>query len=184
MRPSSLEKSVRSAAWCAAVLSLCACSPPDDWREWQPDDSGLRVQTPCKPSTQVREVVVAGSSRRMTLHTCRAVEHLYGLAWVDVGTPAQVDSALRELAAVARGNVAAADAGRAMPLDVAGATPQPGAGRWQWLGRLPDGRDVQQQGAVFSRGTRVYQASVVASALDGSRADPFFASLAWRPHER
>lgn len=163
------------------MLSLSACSPPDDWREWQPDDSGLRVQTPCKPSTQAREVMLAGSSRRMTLHTCRAVEHLYGVAWVDVGTPAQIDPALRELASAARGNVGAADAGRAMTLDVAGATPQPGAGRWQWSGTLPDGREVQQQGAVFSRGTRVYQANVVASSLEGSRADPFFASLTWRP---
>jgi hypothetical protein len=172
---------IRSTARCVVVLSLSACSPPDDWREWQPDDSGLRVQTPCKPSTQAREVMLAGSSRRMTLHTCRAVEHLYGVAWVDVGTPAQIDPALRELASAARGNVGAADAGRAMTLDVAGATPQPGAGRWQWSGTLPDGREVQQQGAVFSRGTRVYQANVVASSLEGSRADPFFASLTWRP---
>jgi hypothetical protein len=183
MRPCTLQ-SVRLAAWCVVVPSLGACSPPDDWREWLPDDSGLHVQTPCKPSTQAREVVLAGSPRRMTLHTCRAVEHLYGVAWVDVGTPAQVDSALRELASAARGNVGAADAGRAMTLGVAGATPQPGAGRWQWSGRLPDGRDVQQQGAVFSRGTRVYQASVVASSLDGAGADRFFASLAWRLRER
>lgn len=179
MRPSVLGYA-RSIAGCIALLSLDACSPPDEWREWQPDDSGLRVQTPCKPSTQAREVVLAGASRRMTLHACRAVEHLYGIAWTDVGTPARVDTALRELAAAARGNVGAADAGRAMRFDVPGATPQPAAGRWQWSGRLPGGREVQEQGAVFSRGTRVYQASVVASSLDGSRVEPFFASLAWR----
>lgn len=176
--------SLRSTACRAVVLLVTACSPPDDWREWQPDDSGLRVQTPCKPSTQIREVALDASPRRMTLHTCRAGEHLYALAWVEVGTPAQVDSALRTLAAAARANVNAVDAGGVMTLDVAGATPQPAAGRWQWSGRLPDGREVQQQGAVFSRGTRVYQASVLASALDGARADPFFASLAWRTRER
>ncbi len=80
--------------------------------------------------------------------------------------------------------MAAADEGRVMTHDVAGATPQPGAGRWQWSGRLPDGREVKQQSAVFSRGTRVYQVSVVAPSLDGLRADPFFASLRWQTQAR
>lgn len=173
-----------SIAFGVALFGATACTPPDDWREWQPDDSGLRAQTPCKPSTQSREVALAGSSRRMTLHTCRAAEHLYGVAWVDVGTPAAIDPALRELASAARGNVGASGEGGSIALVVAGATPQPAAGRWQWSGRLPDGREVQQQGAVFSRGTRVYQASVTASSLEAARVEPFFASLAWRMRER
>ena len=116
----------------------------------------------------------------MTLRSCREREHLYAIAWVDVVEPTEIDAAMRALAAAARDNVSA-DATQTLPLAVAGSTPQLAAGRWQWKGRLPDGRGVQQQGAVFSRGTRVYQASVTAASIDAASADHYFASFGWRP---
>ncbi len=124
---------------------------------------------------------MAGERRRVTMSSCRAAEHLYAMSWMDAKTPAEVDALLRQLTQVALTNVGAAERdAKALPFNVHGATPQAASGRWQWTGRLPDGREVQQQGAVFARGLRVYQASVVASAIGAVRADTFFASLRWR----
>jgi hypothetical protein len=162
------------------ALLAGACSPPDEWREWSPDDSGLRARTPCKPSTHTREVVLAGASRRMTLHTCRAVGQLYAVAWVEITSPADIAAALDALHSSALANVSAVDE-QASPLSIPGATPQPAAGRWSWSGRLPDGRPVRQDAALFSRGTRVYQASVTGATIDASSTTPFFEGLRWRP---
>ncbi len=158
---------------------LAACSA-SEWREWRPDDSGLHAQTPCRPSTHARDVTVADTKRRMTLHTCSADDHLYSIAWLDVAMPADVAASLLALTTAARLNVSAGEA-RAEPLAVAGSTPQAAAGRWAWSGRWPDGRVVQQQTAVFSRGMRVFQATITADAVDGQRAHRFFDALNWRP---
>ena len=44
-------------------------------------------------------------------------------------------------------------------------------------GRLPDGRAVQMQLAVFARGTQVFQATVLGDAVPDDAAETFFASL-------
>jgi hypothetical protein len=119
-----------------------------------------------------------GAKLRMTLHSCKVDDRIYSIAWMDVASPADVDATARALVAAARANVSA-DEATSVPLSVAGSTPQPASGRWAWSGRWPDGRPVQQQTAVFSRGLRIYQATITGASVDAPGADRFFEGLRW-----
>jgi len=46
---------------------------------------------------------------------------------------------------------------------------------------MPDGRAVTEQIAVFTKGTRVFQAIALSDKLDAEAADSFFGSLRLAP---
>ena len=158
------------------VLLLQACSPTLDWREVRPEGSGAQAMFPCKPSSMAREVMLGGAKVRLSLHACRAGDVTWAMAWADMVDPARVGPALDELRQAAASNVGATES-RSMPLQVPGATPSPGSARLVLRGRMPDGREAFEQVAVFSRGTRVYQATAVAEREPGEALEPFFAGL-------
>lgn len=164
----------------AAGLAVCAgllgCAPVLDWRDTRPEGSALQLQFPCRPATQRRDVPLAGVRVNLALHACAAGGQTWGLAVADVGEPARVGPALAELAAVAGSNLGAA-AGQPLALKVPGATPNDTSRRLRLQGRLPDGRAVQMQLAVFARGTQVFQATVLGDAVPDDAAETFFASL-------
>lgn len=165
------------AALCAL---LTGCAPALDWRDTRPEGSGLQLQFPCRAGVQSRELPLAGARVNLALHACAAGGLTWGLGHADVADPARVGAALLELATAARANLGAA-AGTAVPLAVRGATPNPNSGRWQVQGRLPDGASVQMQVAVFARGTRVFQATVLGEKLPAEAADIFFTSMQLAP---
>jgi hypothetical protein len=160
------------------VLSaaLFGCSPVLDWREFEPEGSGVIVTFPCRPDRHARDVTVAGVTTRMTMLVCAAGAATYALTFIDVAEPSGVTAALADLRAVAAANLGAA-AAAPDPLQVAGMTPNPQAARLQLAGRRPDGTTVQQQAAFFAKGLRVYQASVVGATLSAEAVDTFFAGL-------
>lgn len=156
---------------------LAACSPAQDWRDLQPEDSGAALQFPCKPVSHARDLTLADTRVRLTLHACTAGDDAtYALAVADVGDPARVAAALAALRDSAAGNIGAASV-RTLPLAVRGATPNPAAQRVALDGTRSDGEPVQAQVAVFTKGTRVYQATVLGRRLDAQAADTFFESL-------
>lgn len=160
----------------ALVAGLAACAPALDWRDTRPEGSALQLQFPCKPSAQRRDVPMAGQRVNLALHACAAGGQTWGLAVADVGDPARVGPALAELAQAAAVNLGA-PAGQPMALKIPGATPNPASTRLRLQGRLPDGRAVQMQVAVFARGTQVFQATVLGEAVADDAADTFFDSL-------
>jgi hypothetical protein len=163
------------------AITLCAalgaCSPAQDWRELQPEDSGAVLMFPCKPTHHARQVPLAAASVLLTLHACTAGDDVtYALAVADVGEPARIGPTLRALRDSTVANVAAG-APAPLPLDVRGATPNLESGRAAYLGRRSDGQPVQMQLAVFTKGTRVYQATVLGRKLGDEAAETFFAAL-------
>lgn len=159
------------------AAALAACSPAQDWRALQPADSGAALLFPCKPLTHARDIVLAGHRLRLTLHACTAGDgNSYALAVAELGDPARVAAALQALRASAAANIGAG-AGTPLPLAVAGATPNPQAQRIALQGLRPDGQPLQAQVAVFAKGTRVYQATVLGRRLDAQAADTFFDAL-------
>ena len=171
-----------------ACALLAGCTPTLDWRDTRPEGSGLQLQFPCRAGGQSRDLPLAGVRVNLALHACAAGGLTWGLSHADVGDVARVGPALLELAAAARANLGA-DAGMPVPLpvplsmslSVRGATPNPASGLWQVQGRLPDGTPVQMQVAVFARGTRVFQATVLGENLSSEAADIFFASMQLAP---
>ncbi|MCU0969352.1 MAG: hypothetical protein MUF03_11135 [Rubrivivax sp.] len=162
----------------AALVAVTAagCSPALDWRLVRPDAADLEVLLPCRPSTYERRVRLAGVEVALGLSACTADGQTWALAHADMVDPALVAHALDELRRASLSNVGAG-ATRALPLAVPGATPQASAGRYGFSGRRPDGQPLEEQVAVFARGTRVYQATVLGDRLDEDAVDTFFGSL-------
>lgn len=162
------------------LAALAACSPALDWRESRPEGSGLQLLMPCRPDHFERSVALAGAPVRMALAACSAGEATWAVGHADVGDPARVGPALDALREAAAQNVGAAQA-RTLPLAVGGSTPHPRSTRVALQGRRPDGQALQAQVAVFSRGTRVFQATVLGSAPPAEGIETFFGSLRFAP---
>jgi hypothetical protein len=111
------------------------------------------------------------------MFACSAGAATYALAFADMADPARVTPALAELARAASANLQSSAPGLSAPLRVPGMTPNDQAARWQMAGRLPNGREVQEQAAFFAYGTRVYQATVLGERLDAEALDTFFGAL-------
>jgi hypothetical protein len=166
-------------AWAAAGL-LTGCAPALDWREVRPEAGGITLLFPCKPDHQTRRLPLAGAEVRLVLHACNAGGATFALAFADVGDPVRVGPALAELEAATRRNLSA-DAAETMPLKLEGATPNAMTRRSSFSGRMPDGRAAVGQTAVFTKGTRVYQATMLGERANTEAADTFFGNLRLGP---
>lgn len=157
-------------------MVLAGCAPTLDWREVRVGAAESVSLFPCKPAAHAREVSLGQQRVKLTLHACQAGGATWGLAWADVTDPAQVAPALRALLESARANLGEARV-QARPFNAKGQTPHPAAGRWALQGRYPDGQAVSGHVAVFSRGTVVFQATVLGVADPSEPADTFLAGL-------
>jgi hypothetical protein len=155
---------------------LSACSPVLDWREVRPADSGAVALFPCKPQSQSRQVRLASTQGQLLLMACSAGEATWALAFADLGDPSRVTAALDELRDSAIANLGATVESE-QPSSVTGATPNPSSRHLQLHGKLSDGRTVAERLAVFAKGTRVFQATVLGERIDPDPAANFFASL-------
>lgn len=161
------------------ALAIAGCAPALDWRLVRPEDGAIEALFPCKPGSHARTVSLAGAQVRMFMYACTAAGNTYALTFADLGDPAGVSRALREMRAAASANVAGSES-RAADLSVSGMTPNPAASRVEITGHLPDGTLVREQVGFFAKGTRVYQASIVGSGPQPEAADNFFAGLKLR----
>ena len=157
------------------AVSLLACSPALDWREIQPPDSGAVVMFPCKPDRFVRSVTLAEQKVQMHLASCSADGVTYALSHAELSDPTRIAAALEALRALAASNIGG-QATLMSPLNVPGMTPHRLAERLAIRGSS-DGRVLQAEVGVFTRGLRVYQATVIGEKLDPQGTDTFFTGL-------
>lgn len=169
---------MKARAAIAGLVTACvACAPALDWREVRPESSGLVGMFPCKPFGNARQLSLVGERVEVTLYTCTAAGATYAIAFADIRQPHLIGQALEELAAAAARNIGASAVNAPTPLRIAGMTPNPQSGRRAFSGQLGDGRRVAEQVAVFSRGLRVFQATVVGEKLDADAVETFFGAL-------
>lgn len=164
----------------ALAVAVAGCAPPLDWRLVQLPGWGLSAQLPCRPSVQQRLVrfptEVAAERLAMHMATCEAQSRLFALAYVDAPTPDRVGLLLQAMADAAQGNLRAS-AGSAQPLAVPGMTPNPATVRRHLSGQSPDGRALQMEVLLFTRGLRVFQASVLGADLAPEQVTPLTEGL-------
>lgn len=165
-------RSAASVAALSALTAFAACSPALDWRAFEPEGSGVVASFPCRPDRHARSVPLAGSTVRMEMLVCSAGGTTFALSYADLADPTRIGPALAELRHVAAGNIGAAEP-TAAPVQVPGMTPNAEAGRVALSGRRPDGSTIEQQAIFFTRGLRVYQASVVGSPIAPEAAATF-----------
>ena len=161
----------------AGTVLIGACAPTLNWREIRPVDSGVLLLLPCKPEHHTRRVQLASAHVALALHACNAGGVTWAIAVADVGDPALVVTALEALRSAAAANLDGATAARTMPLAVNGATPNPSSTRLRLQGKLPDGKSVDEELALFAKGTRVFQATCVGASLPAPAVETFFGSL-------
>ena len=168
----------KPALWIAALgaAACAACSPALDWRAFVPEGSELSVSFPCRPDRTARLVTIAGARAQMEMLACSAGDATFALAFVDVADPARIGATLAELRASAVANVRGG-APRSAPLQIKGMTPNEQAARLAVSGRLPDGAAVQEHAAFFTRGLRVYQATVIGARPVPEAVETFIAGL-------
>lgn len=159
-----------------AALVATGCSPALDWREFQPEGSGIVATFPCKPDRHVRTVKLAVQTVRMEMLACAADDTQFALAFFDLDDPAKVATALDELQGLAAGNLGASER-QARRAQVAGMTPHPEAAQLKLQGRQPDGSTLQEEALFFAKGLRVYQATVLGRTLRPGAAETFLAGL-------
>jgi hypothetical protein len=161
----------------ALVVGLCAgCAPALDWREFVPEGSGINVSFPCRPDRQARAVTLAGEKVRMEMLACAAEGMTFALAFADVTDPGRTGAALLELEDMAVRNVGGGTPER-LALQMAGMTPHAEAARLSIAGLLPDGAAVRAHAAFFSRGLRVYQATVIGAKPESAVVDLFLRGM-------
>jgi hypothetical protein len=161
----------------ATVLITAACTPTLDWREVRPAGGHLVLMFPCKPTSQARQVSLAGQVGLMVMHACQASEVTWALVQVDVGDPARVGPVMAELRAAAQSKMGApTQAWTALPSAV-GATPNEQSGQASFAAMGPAGQALQMHQALFTHGTRVFQASVLGAAIPAEGLSNYFGSL-------
>lgn len=161
-------------------LALAACSLALDWRQVRPEGWGAALLMPCRPDQHERPLLLAGNTVKMGMLVCEADGQTFALSSAEVADPTQVGPALQALADAARANLKAPISAPAA-MQVKGMTPHPLAGRWAWRGQLPDGRPVLAQVMLFSRGSRVYQATLIGPHVDPALAQTFFDAIELSP---
>jgi hypothetical protein len=164
-----------------AVGWVVGCTPALNWREWRVPGSTLLTLWPCKPQQAERSLALAGRPVRLTLAQCDADGATWALTRADVGDPAQVGPALVALRESALRNIGAERAVDDGVAQVPGATPNREARAFHGAGRRPDGTAVQVRVALFSHGTTVWQATVLAPRVDAEAAGTFFGALRYAP---
>jgi hypothetical protein len=158
------------------AFGLMACAPALDWRDVRVSEGQVTALFPCKPDQHARTVRLGSQSVRLSLYACTAAGSTWGLAVADVLDPALVENALAELRRSAMKNLDATQA-RPMKLQIVGATPNAQSARIEIHGRLPDGRAVTEQVALFAKGTQVFQVTALGEKLAADAADVFFEGL-------
>jgi hypothetical protein len=131
---------------------------------------------PCKPASHARNVRLLQATVRLELHACTTAGITWALAFADVDEPTQVGPALEELRQAAITNLGATVGGD-RALQVPGATPNPASRQVDLQGRGPDGRALAERVALFTKGLRIYQATVLGERIDAEAAETFFNSL-------
>lgn len=137
-------------------------------------------QLPCRPARHARLVELADQTLEMNLMSCQASESTWAVAWVSGADVRRVPQMLEEWRLASLRNVGA-QATAMVGMDVPGATPQPGTGRWKVRGHRPDRSQVVQELAMFSHGTTVFQVTALSSEEHPAASEQFFASLRLQP---
>lgn len=161
----------------ALLLGVAACTPTFNWREITVDPFALHVTFPCKPDRAERKMPFT-RERELLVHAlgCEAGGASYALLWADVGSPAEVGSAMDQWQKASAAN-SRARIEREVPFLPRGALALPQSVRARSVGQRPDGAAIEGESAYFARGGTVFQAVVFGPALKVEMSEPFFVGL-------
>lgn len=165
-------------AWIAvATCAVAGCAPTYDWRETAlPGGDGASALFPCRARHLMRRVPLAGVEVEFSLASCEAATTVFAITHASV--PAEkVSAALGELRMKMSTNMGGAVATPSSPPHPAGATANAAAGAMIVFGQRPDGSPLQAQAMFFSRGTRVFQITMMSDRINEEVAQTFLSGF-------
>lgn len=169
-RPGRARAWIRRAAGLltAAGLggALLGCSPALDWRQAGPARVDVLMDFPCKPQTVTQAVTLAGRRLDMSMTGCETAHMTFALAHADVGQGPLVAPALAELRQAAQANIAARVLQQRTPSIRHAADGDAAPRELDLAGRDPRGGALREHVLLFSQGTQVFQATVLARESD------------------
>jgi hypothetical protein len=166
------------ALWCA--LSLVACSPAMDWREFHFEDGGFTILFPQKPGRAERKLATPAGEVTMKMVSVRVDETVFGAASADFPAPPDTAAQAAMRGALLKNLEGTVISDKEVNL---------GAGRAAWTGREVVKRgtvgkgeraeDAQLRARFFVRDQRYYQIAVMgrAGAVQEADLDMFFTSF-------
>jgi hypothetical protein len=170
--------------WAAAVSAglllalLTGCFAALNWREVRPEGSAARLLFPCRPKSQSRLVLLAGSQQRLTLLSCEADGLTFGLALTDLVDPGQTGAVMQALADSAVANLQGRELSRSR-WSPPGATPHAATARMRLQGQRPSGGALESELGLAVNGLQVVQVTVLGPRVEPAQAEAFIASLRW-----
>jgi hypothetical protein len=171
----------RTKLWATLVCAvLSACAPTLNWREFVPEGSELSVTFPCKPDRYSRSVKLAGAAVTMELLSCAAGGNTYAVSWVQLADPTQISAVLTDLRSKTVRNLQGEEL-RSAPANIKGMTANTAAVQLVARGKRSDGAPVHSHAAFFTRGLRVYQATVMGPEPEPEAVDVFWGGLKFAP---
>lgn len=167
---------VSATRWSGAMLAaLMGCTPAHDWREVRPEGAAVAM-FPCRPQHHMRTVGLPEFVAPMHLLVCSAGGQTFAMGYLDVASAANVPAALVALRAAAGTNMGAI-ASASAPLRVPGMTPSADAVLVSFRGRSPEGAPIESQVGFFTKGLRIYQATIFGAPISSDVAETFFSGL-------
>ncbi len=150
------------------LLALTGCYPTFNWRELRPEGTPLQALLPCKPETAERTVPLGGAPTVLHMHSCKAGDLTFALAWANASDAAAAPAVLSDwqrasLAAIRVDPAGRNDPALQWPAAVAGASSVQGLTS---QGTDPQGQPVRARIVYFARGAQVFQAAIYGAASD------------------
>lgn len=178
MRP-SLYKTVTITA--LACLSLAACSPTFNWRDYSSQDAPFRVMFPDKPATHTRSIDLNGLKVNMTMTAAQVDGSTFAVGTAEAPDAAQAEAALEAMKTALVNNIGA----KISSEKVGKASAASGAATSRSAAIDIDARGVQNGvpmrlvGHFESRNKRFYQVIVMGKEKDLSKEniDMFMSSF-------
>ncbi len=160
----------------AAGLLLGSCSPALNWRQVAVPGASLSAYFPCRPDHVVRRLTLVAQAVDAGLSSCSASALTFAIMAIDLQKTSRVDEGQQELRQLAVQNFG----GQVESLPnrtVSGhASPQVAQQFGASLERQ-QGRPLQARMLLFSRGSWVFQATVMGEQLPTEVVDFFFDNL-------
>ncbi len=155
---------------------LMGCTPTHDWRYFRPDGAAVAALFPCRPQHHMRTVGLAAYVTPMHLEVCNVAGLTFALGYLDVAAPANVPAALTALRTASSANLGARETD-VSPLHVQGMAASPTAVLVSLLGRSPQGAPIVAHVGLFTKGLRVYQATIFGATIEPAVSETFYSGL-------
>lgn len=152
------------------ALTLTACSPKYDWRDYRSSDAPYAVLFPGKPATQTRNIKLDQQDVSMTMSAAEVDGVVFAVGSAQLADAAQAPAAVEAMKKAMVNNINATITGSKTLANGAQEIDASGSG---------NGRPMRMVGRFLAKDQRIYQVVVIGPAqqISGEPVDTFLTSF-------